>query len=136
MPDEAREQTPEGATAFVTYYVALLNNARQRLDPSYVRELSSDCDSCNTLIDGLQGYATLGYRVEAGTISLDGVSEPLINEQGADFSVALSQEASSVYAADGTLIKSTTSSTFPASGALAVWDSLRSSWIMRELTIQ
>lgn len=136
MPAEAREETADGATAFIAYYIVLMNDARAKLEPIYVRSLSSDCETCTTLIEGLQGYADSDYRVEGGLITLNGSAKPLVDERGAEFAIALSQQSSSIYEANGTLIRSTTDANFPASGALAVWDDERSTWLMRELTIQ
>jgi hypothetical protein len=61
MPDQAKEDSAEGAAAFVTHYVDVLNHASNTGDTTQLERLSSpDCTGC-------QSYITL-YRdtYEAG----------------------------------------------------------------------
>lgn len=51
MPAQASEESPEGAAAFVAYYVKVLNYAAATGDVEELTRLSSpDCDGCQTYI--------------------------------------------------------------------------------------
>ena len=139
MPAAARARTPEGATAFVTYYVQLMNRAQLSLATEGLRELSIDCASCATFADGVDDYRQQGYRVTGGGIRLDGASVPAIKNDRAEFSIALTQMSIRVVGPDGVLRDAQSSdsdASYPASGAAAVWSSTQSSWLMADLTIQ
>ena len=52
MPEQAREGSPEGAAAFVSHYIRILNYAASTGDLAELSRLSADeCDGCRTYID-------------------------------------------------------------------------------------
>ena len=138
MPDEARVETPEGASAFVAYYFSLMNRAQTQLSSTGLRELSSDCNTCTVFADGIDEYTERGYRLNGGGIRFDGASAPVLEDGKAQFSVALTQLRLEVVGADGSRVtdQSSEETSYPASGAAAIWNSQQSSWLMADLTIQ
>ncbi|MGY1858052.1 DUF6318 family protein [Modestobacter sp. SYSU DS0290] len=137
MPAEAREKTPEGAEALVRYYVELMNRAQLDSTSVYVREVSSDCDTCTAFADGVDYYAEQGYRYVGGTIRLEGISAAGFSDGKADFAISLHQEALDVVGPNGSPLpeERADGAMYPGSGITAVWDRERSSWLVRELTI-
>jgi hypothetical protein len=54
MPEQATEDSPEGAAAFVDYWVDVLNYAAISADVEPLRAISdAQCHSCQSLIDSL-----------------------------------------------------------------------------------
>ncbi len=52
MPAQAKENTPEGASAFVAHYIEVLNYASNTGDVEFLSQLSSpDCDGCQSYIE-------------------------------------------------------------------------------------
>jgi len=138
VPPEARIESLTGATAFVDYYVTLMDRAQTRLTSEGLRELSSDCKSCIVFADGIDSYSSQGYRVEGGGIQLKGASDPVMINRRAEFSISVQQTMMKVLDPTGNPVGdlSTPDAAYPASGAAVVWSSTTSSWLMAELTIQ
>ncbi|WP_369140761.1 DUF6318 family protein [Modestobacter versicolor] len=137
MPDEARQQTPAGAEAFLQYFIQLMNAAQEQATSEYVRSLSLQCATCDTFADGVDNYAKLQYRYDGGEIVLGSVSAPSITGGNAEFALALVQDRLSVIGPDGSPIADLVSeaANYPASGAIVTWDSARETWLMTTLTI-
>ncbi|MCW2620397.1 MAG: hypothetical protein JWR28_3546 [Modestobacter sp.] len=138
VPDKAREKTAEGASAFLGYYIALMNRSQTTLSSEGLLDLSLNCDACSTFAEGLDEYKEQGLLLQSGGIRLDGASDPYLKDATAEFSVALTQLPLSVTTPDGSprLDMSGAEASYPASGALITWDQARSTWVMTELTIQ
>ena len=138
MPDEAREQTPAGAEAFLEYYVALINDSQQRSSSEYLRRLAArDCDTCTAFADGVDSYRTKGYSLSGGLVELASTSDPLMHEDTAEFFLSLRQAPSTVVTSTGDSLPELAEgeTSYPASGATLVWDDNQSSWLMSALTI-
>jgi hypothetical protein len=136
MPDEAREQTAAGAEAFLRYYIDILNYTQSELTPTYVRDLSEQCATCNAFADGVDGYVHQGYRLSGGRIALTSASNAVLKGDEAEFSVALTQQPLTVTNEAADVVETAPESSFPASGASLSWDAAQSSWLMTEITIQ
>lgn len=68
MPDQAKENSPEGAAAFVSYYVDLLNHAAGTGDVEDLSRASgSECDSCRKYIEMYASTYEDGGYFEGGT---------------------------------------------------------------------
>ncbi|MGY2001654.1 DUF6318 family protein [Blastococcus sp. SYSU DS1024] len=139
MPDEARTQDAAGAEAFVRYYFALLNHSLETMDPQHLRLFASDgCDVCERIAQETEKDAAEGYSYQGGELTISG-----------DMSVIVTapEEAQSAFLADQapmTVVdpsgKPVADLTFDgenslSSGAITVWDSLKSSWTLTELTL-
>ncbi|OMQ16095.1 hypothetical protein A7K94_0204890 [Modestobacter sp. VKM Ac-2676] len=137
MPDEAREMTPEGAEALVRYYVELMDRAQLDSTSVYVRELSTDCDTCIAFAEGVDYYAERSYQFVGGAIRLDAITAAGFSTSKADFAISLHQEALDVLGPDGSPLPNerADAADYPGSGITTVWDRKRSSWLVRELTI-
>ena len=63
MPDQAKEDSPEGAAAFVTYWVQVLNHASVTGDVRALSQASSSgCSGCEKYIKKIESvYAAGGY---------------------------------------------------------------------------
>jgi hypothetical protein len=138
VPPEARAKTADGAKAFVNYYITLMSRAQADLLPEGLRDLGRDCSSCIQFADGVEGYVQQNYKPRGGGIRVDGLSEPAIVNNRAEFSVALTQLAIEVIGPDGEVLaeQSSAETAYPASGVAATWDEQRTSWMMADLTIQ
>ena len=97
VPAEARVENAAGASAFVDYYINLMNRAQTRLTTEGLRELSSDCGPCNAFADGLDGYIEQRYSIDGGGIRLNGSSEPTMITDRAEFSTSVPQLTMKVF---------------------------------------
>jgi hypothetical protein len=72
VPTAALIASPQGASAFARYYIAVLNDAFAAKDASLVRQLSDPaCQGCRNLIGAIEGPSNNGERVEGGDFSID-----------------------------------------------------------------
>jgi hypothetical protein len=138
VPVEARVETAAGASAFVDYYISLMNRAQTQLTTDGLRELSNSCDACESFADGIDSYTKANYTIKGGGIQLNGTSEPAMINNQAEFSISVTQLAMDVLESNGNRLSelSATKTAFPASGAATVWSAGQDSWLMAELTIQ
>ena len=73
-PDQVGKDTPEGAAAFVSYYVDVLNFAAKTGKVSTLSELSSPrCKGCREYIDLYSGVYSAGGSFEGGEWSLSDI---------------------------------------------------------------
>ncbi|MGY1619182.1 DUF6318 family protein [Geodermatophilus sp. SYSU D00691] len=105
MPDEARRQTPEGFNAFARYYVALINRLQNDLNPTFLRDFSRDCDTCDRLADDAQSDESMGYRYEGGAITITAIAPASLEGTEAETAFTVDQAAYSVVDADGTPVE-------------------------------
>ncbi|MCW2839552.1 MAG: hypothetical protein JWR55_1035 [Aeromicrobium sp.] len=76
MPAQAREDSPEGAAAFVKHYVDVFNYAAATGDVDELSELSSpDCEGCQKYIDEFRSIYARGDRITTHLWTLS--SDPL-----------------------------------------------------------
>lgn len=71
MPEQAKEDSPEGAAAFVTHWVAVFNYAAATGDVNELSNLSSPgCEGCQRYIDLLRTTYEAGGYYQGGEWSL------------------------------------------------------------------
>ncbi|MDO9380376.1 MAG: DUF6318 family protein [Nocardioidaceae bacterium] len=67
LPEAAKEETTEGAIAFVEHYIDLLNYAANTGDVALLQSASRDCDGCTKYIDNYkETYQRGGYFEDPG----------------------------------------------------------------------
>jgi hypothetical protein len=72
MPDQAKEDSPEGAAAFVKHYVDVFNYAAATGDVKELSALSSpDCEPCTKYADEFKDIYDRGDRITAHLWTLD-----------------------------------------------------------------
>ncbi|MDP9461134.1 MAG: DUF6318 family protein [Actinomycetota bacterium] len=134
MPTEARAKTPEGAEAFLRYYMEVYNHAQRTVDPTYMRQLSSGCELCTALADTLQSDAAAGYAYEGGEVRLDHVSRPFLrDDQQAEIAFAVTQDTLTV-TKDGDPVEGLTygGTSSKSDGAILRWNSAQTTWSMAQ----
>ncbi|WP_138760441.1 hypothetical protein [Modestobacter altitudinis] len=138
MPDEAREQTPAAAKAFLGYYVSLMNRSTVNLSTDALRELSPNCRTCLQYADGIDDVAHSGQVIEGADFVLNGSSDPVLTSVTAEFSMSLTQKPSRLLLQDGSALPGYDQEgvTYPGSGALLTWEPALVSWQMSDLTFQ
>jgi hypothetical protein len=136
MPDEAREMTPEGAEAFIRYYMDLYNAAQVSMDPTYMDEFSQGCTLCDGLIANLAEDSSLGYRYVGGHVELDSVAASPVQEGEVELGFSMTQEPLQVEAPNGAEM---TELSAPAAdlqcGAVLNWSSIIESWVLGQWDI-
>lgn len=60
LPAQARKNTPEGAAAFVAYWVKTFNYAARTGDVEPISQASFRCKACNSYVSALKGVAARG----------------------------------------------------------------------------
>ncbi|GAB3446474.1 hypothetical protein GCM10027517_28790 [Phycicoccus ginsengisoli] len=69
LPPEARKRSPEGAAAFVKYYVEQTNRASRTADPSILPPLAdSGCKSCAAIQDAVERLQTQGRHYSSDPV--------------------------------------------------------------------
>lgn len=135
MPDEARTQDAAGAEAFVRYYIELINRTSTVMDAQPLRDLSRNCRECDRLADNVETDAGAGRTYEAGKITINDVSDPVMTETTAAIPLVVDQNALIVRDSSGQPTEggSDPYSDIPAGVALE-WDAALESWLMADLT--
>lgn len=71
MPEAAKKETPEGAKAFVEYWVAMLSYAYETGDVTTLKKLStSACNGCQASIASIERAYSNGGWLEGGQVRL------------------------------------------------------------------
>jgi hypothetical protein len=137
MPEEARQQTAEGADAFTKYYVEIYNHALETLDTTYMRDLSSGCDTCDELADQVDQVLSNGEGLEGGQMRIVAATPPYLTGEEAHLVFDTVQEQVSV-TQDGTAIEGRTFPQFATSGGggMLRWDDARTTWLFVQWTWQ
>lgn len=96
IPVEAQAYTPEAVTAFVAYYLDLLNRTRENLDSAPLRYLSRSCERCDAIATGYEEDRDAGYRRVGGAVTPNGYGDvtlftPDTGAQTANLGVLLTQ---------------------------------------------
>ncbi|MDP5227797.1 MULTISPECIES: DUF6318 family protein [Arthrobacter] len=74
MPAAAKEKTPEGAKAFVGYWVAMLSYAYETKDTKLVKELgTSDCIACQSIPGAIDQKAPTYAWQEGGLVKASAI---------------------------------------------------------------
>jgi hypothetical protein len=131
MPDEAREQTPEGAEAFLKYYMAIYTKAQAEMDPTYLRKFSQDCAFCDALTQRLHDYATSGYLYDGGAVTLTGTSLMSNADQQIEGAFTIDQEVLTIRDPNGTVVSQEDRAAYNC-GAILSWSPNETSWVFTQ----
>lgn len=73
MPDQAKENTPEGAAAFVKHYIDVFNYAAQTGDDAPMKAIASRCVPCNEYAKDFRSLKSSGSLAHAPVWSLSDI---------------------------------------------------------------
>ncbi|MGY1812801.1 DUF6318 family protein [Blastococcus sp. SYSU D00820] len=137
MPDEAREKTPEGAEAFVRYYIGLINRTAIVLDAAPLRELSAGCTDCDRIARLTEEDAAAGYHYEGGQFTITWIDSAAKSSDEIHIAFVADLAALTVIDPAGQPLPnlSTAAKTDLSSGAITRWDSERATWLITALTL-
>jgi hypothetical protein len=132
IPAAAREQTPEGAEAFVKYFVGAFNDAWTQPQPGLIAELSvAKCQFCSKTEETARTLSSRGERYDSAPLTLqtaEAFSGAPPNQQ---FVYAeLVQNEASVVDGSGEKVHQDDRQSLPSNIAL-LWD--RDHWVVYEL---
>lgn len=75
MPDEAKEQTEEGAEAFVEHYLDMLNYTGQHPQTGHLEPLGAEgCKSCRNYEDNVETLVEQGQRNDGPALTISGTN--------------------------------------------------------------
>lgn len=134
MPEEAKEQTQEGAIAFAEHFVAIVNYTGIHPTPGMIADLSlEDCGTCSNL------EATVEYSAENGEVLMEDLwevtSDPdILVFSGSDalVRVPLEQNELGVFGPDGEEVDETQGTTYTMAVDV-VWDD---GWLVRTVQFE
>ncbi|MFQ1003269.1 hypothetical protein [Modestobacter sp. SSW1-42] len=137
VPDEARRNTPEAATAALKYYLELIPRQSAR-DGEPLRDLSNQCSFCDFLADRADENAAAGLTYRGGQIAASELSSPALRGSIAEFVFSASQSAVEIVGADGQPVEGRGQSAVSGLSAAAAmqWDPLAQAWLMTQLTFE
>jgi hypothetical protein len=137
VPDEARQQTPEGAKAFTGYYLDLSDYLLASLNSQPLRALSEGCEVCLELADGYDADRAAGYSYEGGDVSVTSTGNVTVDGGVAEISYLLHQEPVTVRNESGETITERSSGAYDLSGGMTLrWDSSQDCWIVTQLAAE
>lgn len=111
MPAEAKEMTAEGAAAFAKHYFEVADYAYATGDVAPLKALVvEECSACLAAITDIEDVYSKGGRFQGVDATITSAAAPPPDDQGTIVSVVMSESASSVVRADGS-IESETSAT-------------------------
>lgn len=132
MPDEAKEQTQEGAIAFALHYLKMVNYTGQHPEEGLLEPLAADgCKSCDN------HEQAVSYGVESGDYLLEdtfdiGTPDVIFTEDSARVAVPVTQREQDFYRNGKPL--SRTSESAEATLVIRVqWDD---PWAVSEITVE
>jgi hypothetical protein len=136
MPAEARTQDAAGAEAFVRYYIDLISNAQRTLDSTWIRDLSSGCETCEQLAVGFDEDRTVGHVRTGGDVRVSSISTPAVNGIEAQAAFTLRQSAQRV-TNNGTPVTGLDSPERGnlSAGAILTWEKERQTWLVAQLDV-
>jgi hypothetical protein len=134
LPDEAREQTPEGAEAALRYYLELTTRQSGKTGKP-LRDLSRDCSFCTFLADRYDSDAAAGYVITGGDFIIESFSPPAVHDDIAEFALSVTQTAVTVTGPDGQPVADRGSAELKgiSLGASMTWSSQGRVWILNQL---
>ncbi len=135
MPPEAREQSAAGVEAFARYYIELSNHLLESLESQPLRDLSSQCSTCDQLADGYDDSQAQGLTYVGGEIAVVSTGTAMVDTDDAEIPLLLSQSPVRVIDNQGKDIPERATDTFQISGGMTLdWDPSRSTWIVTDWT--
>lgn len=104
VPDEARTKDAAGAEAFLRYFLDLLDHQRAIPDGQPIRDLGPECQDCLRIAQNYDDVAAAGQRYVGGELTLNELTEPLLEGDDALISFSVRREAVSVVDSGGATI--------------------------------
>jgi hypothetical protein len=137
VPDEARTKDAAGAEAFVRYYIELLNRQQALPAGQPLRDLSSECATCERIARAFDDAAAAGHVYNGGELTLKDVLEPQLDGDTASLIFWVQVEALSLRDPAGGLVPDGQHGliTDAGSGMNLVWSEEDRSWLAAGLTI-
>jgi hypothetical protein len=137
VPDDARRNTAEGASAALSYYLELIPRQSAK-DGTPLRQLSNDCSFCDFLADRADENASAGLTYRGGQITTSEISPPAIRGSVAEFVFSASQAAVEIVGADGQPVEGRGEAAISGLSAAAAmeWDPSTNAWLMTQLTFE
>jgi hypothetical protein len=137
VPSEATAATPEGAAAFVRFFVGEVQAGYEALDPERVRRVSTpECETCKRYIETIETVRDQGARIgDAYTVEVIDAVAPLEEPGASSTSVTLIVRIGEfvVTGADGTeLLREPPIDQVVQSVTL---NRVRNSWLVNEVVI-
>ena len=136
VPADARRRTPEGAMAFLHYYLGLINHTNRTMDPAHLIDLSQPaCETCAAVTAAYQGDAAAGYTYAGGDVAVDSMATANIGGKTAVISFVLSQAPSDVLDSRGRTVPGRSTEAFPTmpSAATLTWSEDDTTWTVASL---
>jgi hypothetical protein len=123
MPASAQEESPEGFSSFVEYYVSLVNRLQTDLDSTYLRQFSRNCETCDRLASDADSDAKQGYHYAGGTITISAMGAAALTSSQAEVAFTVDQAAYSVLDASNQQVQGLAgnAATGLPAGMIGVW---------------
>ncbi|TFV91544.1 hypothetical protein E4P40_05820 [Blastococcus sp. CT_GayMR20] len=138
VPAEAREMTPEGAVAFVRYYVGLTKFvAENSLDPEPLLQLSQDCRTCIRIAQSLDEDRAANRRYTEYAYEFTGYGPAMLDGETAQMGFLYVQGPITVVDQAGKVVTDRSAPT-PVelqSGAVLLWKPEQATWVITGLTV-
>ena len=131
MPDEAREQTPAGAEAFLRYYMELYTKAQAEMDVTYLNQFSQDCSFCDALIERLEDNADSGYTYDGGAVTLKATSLTSTTDGRMEGAFTIDQTSLTIRDESGVTVSEDPRTTYNC-GALLTWRATEAAWTLSQ----
>lgn len=108
IPAAARANTPEGAEAFVRYFVEQVNRSWQTANSELVRPLASDeCTSCTAFMGTADEYKRLGHHYDGVPMAVaDSIVSAFSETEGTVVFVYGEQAAAAIVDSSGATVRS------------------------------
>lgn len=140
VPDEAREQTEDGAKAMAAYYIDLIDylfatTPGADTSSQWLRSLSNNCATCVQFADQLDGQIAAGERNEGADSTFESAPSISLSDSTASLAFILNVTSGRTIDASGTVISSAPAVRLNV-GQLVSWDSQLDVWITNDLQVE
>lgn len=135
LPEEAKENTPEGAEAFIRYYFDAANQLLQDPEPGQLITLGIDeCLSCASMEARIAGLAEEGQRVRSDVYSVTSMGQVGgVDGDVTIFNMEVDLLPTAILESDGSVAQDSGRSTLTGQAA-AVWEG--ESWSIFDLGLE
>lgn len=129
VPEEAREKTNPGAEAAARYYMELAFRTYESLDPTWLRQLSSECAACDEAADGYDADRASGLMYSGGTADVTATFDATDSTGAASVGLLIEQQGFVVTDTTGQVVRDVPARRLTG-GVTMSWDATRSAWIV------
>ncbi|MGY1605245.1 DUF6318 family protein [Geodermatophilus sp. SYSU D00815] len=136
VPEEAREESDEGARLAAEYFLALTGYAIDNLESSPLRELSHDCAYCSNLAQTIESEAAAGHRFVGGEVLVGSDAQVSRTGPSAEVYLGVRQSALDVIDASGQSVPGRAQPEFDVSASVLLhWNKATRSWIVTQVAV-